>query len=74
MNNQVGENELENSDEDQMMQEDDSDYSLVRDKPRSTRERNTGERQREQSNPENERITRSTRPTRGIKPICFWEI
>ena len=48
-----------------------TDYSLVQDRSRSSRERNTGKRQGEQSNPKNETITRSTRPTRGIKPIRF---
>ena len=64
MFDQVGQKEFENSDEDQIMQEDDLDYCSVRDRSRSPRKRNTGERQREQSNPENETITRrSTRPT-----------
>ena len=71
MNDQKGQNEFENSREDQIMQEDDLDYSSVRDRSRSPRERNTGERQGEQSNPENETITRSTRPTRGIRHIHF---
>ena len=75
MHDQVGKNEIENSDKDQIMQEDDSDYSSVRDRSVSLRERNTGERQREQSNPENEIITRrSTRPTRGIKSLLFREM
>ena len=74
MHDQVGQNEFENSDEDQIMQEDGLDYSSVRDRSRSPRERNTGERQAEQSNPENETITRSTRPTRGIRPIRLWEM
>ena len=56
------------------MQEDDSDYSFVRDRSRSPRDRDTGERQGEQINPENETITRSRKPTRGIKPIRFWEM
>ena len=47
MHDQVGQNELENSDEDQIMQEDDPDYSLVRDRSRSPRERNMGERKGE---------------------------
>ena len=50
-------NEFENSDEGQR------DYCSVRDRSRSSREG-----QGEQSNPENETITR---PTRGIKPIRF---
>ena len=75
MHDQVGQNEFENSDEDQIMQEGNPDYSLVQDWSRSPRERNTGERQGEQSNPENETITwRSTKPTRGIKPIHFRKI
>ena len=57
MPDQVGQNEFENSDEDQIMQEDDLDYSSVRDRSRSPRKRNTGERQGEQSNLENETIT-----------------
>ena len=57
------------------MQEDDSHYSLVQDRSMSPRERNTGKRQGEQSNPENETISRrSTRPTRGIKSIRFREM
>ena len=43
MHDQVGQNELENSDEDQIMQEDNLDYSSVRDRSRSPRERNIGE-------------------------------
>ena len=74
MYDQVGQNEYENSDEDQIMQEDDFDYISVQDRSRSPRERNTGERQEEQSNPENETIIRSTRPTRGIRPIRFREM
>ena len=75
MHDQVGQNEFENSDEDQEMQEDDIDYSSVRDRSRSPTGRNTGERQREQNNLENQTITRrSTRPTRGIKPIHFREM
>ena len=75
MHDQAGQNEFENSDEDHIMQEDDSDYSLVWDRSRSPRERNTGKRQGDQSNPENEAITRrSTRPTRDIKPIRFREM
>ena len=59
MHDHVGQSEFENSDEDQIMQEDDPDYSFVLDKSRTPRERNTEEIQ-EQSYPENERITRST--------------
>ena len=47
MPDQVGQNEFENSNEDQIMQEDDPDYSLVRDRSRSSRERNTREREKE---------------------------
>ena len=65
MHDQEGQNEFENSDEDQIMQEDDPDYSSVRDRSRSPRERNTRERQGEQSNPKNETIAWSTRPSRG---------
>ena len=43
MHDQVGQNKFENSDENQVMQEDDPGYSLVRDRCRSPRERNTGE-------------------------------
>ena len=74
MHDQVGQNEFENSDEDQIMQESYPDYSLVQDRSRSPRERNTGERQGKQSNPKNEKITRSTKPTRVIKPIHFREL
>ena len=75
MHDQVGQNEFKNSDKDHIIQEDNPDYSLVRDRSRSPRERNTGERQGEQSNPENETITkRITRPTRGIKLIRFKEM
>ena len=52
----MDQNEFENSDEDQIMQEDDPDYSSEQDRSRSPREGNTGERQREQSNPENEMV------------------
>ena len=52
MHNHVGQSEFENSDEDQIMQ-DVLDYSSVRDRSRSPRERNTRERQGEKSNPEN---------------------
>ena len=66
---------LKTRDEDQIMQEDDLDYKLVWDRSRSPREKSTWERQGEQSNHENETITwRSTRPTRGTKPIRFWEM
>ena len=74
MHDQVCQNEFENLDEDQIMQEDDSDYSLVQDRYGSPRERNTRERQGEQSNPKKEIISRSTRSTGGIKPVCFREI
>ena len=74
MHDQVGQNEFENSDDDQTMQEDDLYYTSVRDRSRSPREINTGERHGGQSNPENETITRSTRPTRGIRPIRFREM
>ena len=57
MHDQVGQSEFENTDEDQIIQEDDLDLSSVRDRSRSHRERNTGERQGKQSNPENETIT-----------------
>ena len=42
MHDQVGQNEFENSNEDQIMQEDDLDYNSVRDRSRSPEERNTG--------------------------------
>ena len=72
MDDQLGQNEFENSNEDQMIQEADPDYSIERDKSRSPRGR---KRQEEQSNPENETITRrSTRATRGIKPKRFREM
>ena len=57
MHDQVSQSEFEDSDEDQIMQEDNLDYNTVRDRSRSTSERNTGERLGEQSNPENETIT-----------------
>ena len=38
MHDQVGQNEFENSDQDQIMQEDDPDYSSVRDRSRSPSE------------------------------------
>ena len=47
IHNQVGQNEFENSDEDQIKQEDDLDYSSVRNRSRSPRERSTGERRGE---------------------------
>ena len=71
MHDQVGQNEIENSDEDQIMQENNLDYSSVQDRSRSPRKRNTVERQGEQSNPENETTTRSTRSTRDIRHIRF---
>ena len=40
MNDQEGQNELKKSDEDQIMQEDNLDYSLVWDRSKSSRERN----------------------------------
>ena len=43
MHDQVGKSEFENSDEDQIMQENDFDYSSVRDRSRFPRERNTRE-------------------------------
>ena len=74
MHDQVGQNEFENSDEDQIKQEDDLDYNSVWDRSRSPRERNTGEKQREQNNPENETITWSTSRTMGKKTKRFREI
>ena len=62
MHHQVSQREFENSGENQIIQ-DDPDYSSVTDTSRSPRERNMGERQGEQSNPENEAITRSKRLT-----------
>ena len=57
----------ENSDEDQIMQKDDLDNRSVRDRSRPPGERNPGERQGEQSNPEDETIIRrSTKLTWGI--------
>ena len=47
----MGQNEFENSDENQTMQEDDLDYSSLRDSSRSPWEINTREKQGEQSNP-----------------------
>ena len=74
MHNQVGQSEFENSDEDQIMQEDELDYGSERDRSRSPRVKNSRDRQGEQSNPENETITRSIRTTRGIRPIRFCEM
>ena len=72
MRDGVDQNEFENSAEDQIMQEDDFNYSSVLDRCRSHRERNTEERQGKQNDPENETITRrSTRPARGIRLIRF---
>ena len=68
-------NEFKNLEEDQIMQEDDPDYSSAWDRSRSPRERNTGERQGDQRNLKNETTTwRSTRPTWGIRPIRFREM
>ena len=50
MQDQVGQRDFEKSDEDQIMQEDDLDFSSMRDRSRSSRGRNTGERKGEQSN------------------------
>ena len=47
MHKQVGQGGFENSDEDQIIAEDDPDYSFVQDRSRTPRERNTGERERE---------------------------
>ena len=61
----------------QPLQNETSEDDLMRDqrdRSRSHRERNTGERQGEQSNHENETITRNTRPTRGIRPIHLREM
>ena len=66
MHDQVGQSEFENLDEDKIIQD---DYSSVQDRSRSPRERNMGKRQGQQSNPENETFTRSTIPTRSIRPI-----
>ena len=74
MHDQLGQNEFENLD-DQIMDKDDLDSSSVRDRFGCPRERNTGERQGEQRNPEKETITRrSTRLTRGIRPTRFREM
>ena len=56
MNDLVGQNKFENSDEDQIMQNDDPGYNLVQDRSGSPRERNMEERQAEQSNPENQSL------------------
>ena len=61
----VGQNEFENSDENQIMQEDALDYCSVRDTSRSPWERNTVERQGEQSNPENEKKSLEVRDLLG---------
>ena len=74
MHDQVGQNEFETSDEDLIKLEDGLDYTSGKERSRSLRERNTGERQEEQSNPENETITRSSRATRGIGLIRFGEL
>ena len=68
MHDKVGQSEFENSDEAQIKQEDDFDYRSEQDRSRSPRDRNTRERegQGEQSNPENEIITRSTKSTRDM--------
>ena len=47
MYDQVDQNEFENSDEDQIMQDNDPGYNSVWDRSRSPRERNAGERQGE---------------------------
>ena len=65
MHDQVGQSDFENLDEDQITQEDDPDYSSERNRSRSFRESYTGDRQGDQSNPENKTITWSwTRSTR----------
>ena len=46
MHDQVGQNEFEDSDEDQIKQEDDLHYCSVQDRSRFPRERNTRERRR----------------------------
>ena len=72
MHDHVGQSEFENSDEDQIMKEDNLDYGSVQDRSRSLRKRNTRERRGEKSNPENETITRkSRRPTKVIRPPTF---
>ena len=60
MHDQVGHNAFKNLDKDPIMLADDLDYSSVRDRSSFPSERNTRERQGEQSNPDNETITRST--------------
>ena len=58
-----------------MMQKGHNTAIINREKGNSILERNTGERQGEESNPGNETIAqRSTRPTRGIRPIHFREM
>ena len=74
MHDQVGHSEFENSDEDEIIHEDALDISSVKGRPKSHRERNTGERLGEQNNTENETISRSTRPTKGIRPLRFREM
>ena len=54
MHGQVGQDEFENPKEDQIMKDDNLDYSSVWEIFRSPRERNMGERQVEPSNPKNE--------------------
>ena len=56
------------------MQEDDLDYRSLQGRSTFSRERNTGESQGEQSNPENETITRRTRPIRFREMSWFWQI
>ena len=51
MQDHVDQSEFENLDEDQIMQGNDFDYSSVRNRSRSPRERNTWNRQGEQSIP-----------------------
>ena len=51
MHDQVGQGEFENLDEDQIMQEDYLDYSSIRGRSRSPRERNMGERQESKAIP-----------------------
>ena len=74
MHDEMGKSEFENLGEDQIMQEDDTNYSSMRDRPRSFREIRERERQGEHSNPENQTITRSTRRTRGIRHTRFREM
>ena len=47
MHDQVGQSEFENSEENQIMQEDDLDYGSMQDRSWSPRERNTVERDKE---------------------------